>query len=176
MLKWPSVSSFMKVIQRFYVGHKMKIIHSHDLDNINEEIYVKKYVGVIIVNANDEIVLQQRLDNWRNYFGCLSTFGGHMEKNELPVEAVIRELHEELGAVVNSSDLISLGAVIETFASHQELVYFFFWKDWNNTITGCYEGQMKCYSLIDQALAHPKILDGVRYALTVCKDNQLSID
>jgi 8-oxo-dGTP pyrophosphatase MutT (NUDIX family)/GNAT superfamily N-acetyltransferase len=54
-------------------------------------------VGAILVNARGEILLQQR-DNKPGllYAGCWSTFGGAVEADETPDEAVRRELREEI--------------------------------------------------------------------------------
>ncbi len=54
-------------------------------------------VGAILVNSRGQILLQQREDKPELlYPGCWSTFGGAVEPDETPDEAVRRELLEEI--------------------------------------------------------------------------------
>lgn len=85
----------------------------------------------------------------------------------------MRELHEELGAIVNPADLIFIGAVSEDFTGHTELVHVHFWHDVHDTITGCYEGEAVYYECVADALAHPKIMDYVRWALIEAQKRNL---
>jgi 8-oxo-dGTP diphosphatase len=55
-------------------------------------------VSAILINALGQILLQQRDDNPAiRYPGHWSLFGGTMEENESPSEAVVREVQEEIG-------------------------------------------------------------------------------
>ena len=54
--------------------------------------------GLILENARGEILLQLRDTNPSiPYPDCWGTFGGEIEEGESPVQAIVREIQEELG-------------------------------------------------------------------------------
>lgn len=60
-------------------------------------------VNILIVNE-DKILLSRRANtNWMDGHLCIP--GGHVEKGETPVIAMLREIEEELGVSVNPDDL-----------------------------------------------------------------------
>lgn len=146
------------------MGYQETIKRVED-DSLNTELYEGLYCGVLVITHDNKILLQQRPDDWRTYPGCLSTFGGKVEDGESPEEALVRELMEELGAIVHISDVVKLGAITESYTNHKELIYTYFWKDVHNTITGCYECEAKYYKNKEEALQHPKIMDDVCWLL-----------
>ncbi len=89
------------------------------------------------------------------------------------MEALVRELHEELGAQVQKEDGIFLGALSEGFTGHSELVHVHFWHDKEGTITGVYECEGRYYDSVEEALSHDKVMDYVRWALCECRDRGL---
>lgn len=89
------------------------------------------------------------------------------------MQALIRELHEELGAQVKASDVISLGAITEEATKHSELIYVYFWQDKHGTITGCYEGKAKFFDNLKAILDQPNVMDSVRWLLDHCQNQQL---
>lgn len=89
------------------------------------------------------------------------------------MQALVRELKEELGAQVNPADVISLGAITEAITKYSELIYVYFWHDKHGTITGCYECEAKYYDDCAAALTHPKIMDDVRWLLHECQKRKL---
>lgn len=143
-------------------------IHYSDQDIIDTTQYAKHFVGCAILTKDNQILLQQRGQDWDAYPGYLAEFGGHIEANESPMQALVRELDEELGARVQPADVISLGAISEKSSNFTELVYVYFWHDKDGTITGCYEGEARKYSTIEEALQHPKMMESVRWLLKEC--------
>lgn len=97
----------------------------------------------------------------------------YIESGESVLQGLVRELHEELGAVVDPADVIFIGALTENFTDHTELVHVHFWHDKHNTITGCYEAEAVHYDTVAEALAHPKIMDYAHWALLACKTRKL---
>ncbi|MBN1684197.1 MAG: NUDIX hydrolase [Gammaproteobacteria bacterium] len=144
-----------------------------DLSQINLSDFKRRSVGCIVLTKDHQILLQHRPNNWRTFPGCLATFGGQIEQGETPIQALVRELKEELGAQVNPKDLIPLGAITEAITNYTELIYAYFWHDKSGTITGCYEAEARYYDSVKEALSHPKIMDDVRWMLRECQKRQL---
>ena len=150
-------------------------IRAIDLTTIETTSFKGFYVGCIVLTKDNKIMLQQRPSNWRTFPDCLATFGGHIEANEDPIAAVVRELKEELGAKVIPTELISFGAIAEAVNNYSELIYVYFWHDKQGTITGCYECEAKYYDNCAAALAHTKIMADVRWLLMKCKKLRLVV-
>ena len=153
----------------------IKSIQYIDLAQADEKNYKQCYVGCIVLTQDNKIMLQQRGTNWNHFPGYLSEFGGRIESDESPMQALIRELNEELGAQVSPADVISLGAVTEEATKHTELIYVYFWHDKHGTITGCYEGEAKYFDDIKTVFQHPKKMDTVSWLLNQCKKQKLLI-
>lgn len=148
-------------------------IRSVDLASVNLSDYKKAFADSVVLTHDNKLLLQQKPLDWGSAPGCLTAFGGHIEAGETPMQALIRELHEELGAIVDPQDVINLGAVTEDFTGHTELVYLHFWHDKDKTITGCYEGEPHYYESVEQALLHPKIMDYLKFMLKECQAHGL---
>ena len=150
------------------------VIKQIDLTKISAADFKQRFVGCIVLTHDNKIILQQRGDDFITFPGYLSSFGGCIEKNESPIQALVRELNEELGAIVHEPDVICLGAVTEAFTNHQELVYEYFWHDAHRTITGCYEGEAKYFDTVKSVFDDPsQIMDDVRWALKACQAKRL---
>ena len=52
-------------------------------------------------------------------------------------------------------------------------MHVYFWHDKGNTITGCYEGEAIEFDTVEDALAHPKIMDYAAWALLECQRRKL---
>ena len=63
----------------------------------------RKCVGMIIINHNNEILVGRRIDHPSGYWQMPQ---GGIDKNEIPEEAVWREMMEEIGT--NNANLIQL--------------------------------------------------------------------
>lgn len=131
--------------------------------------YHCQYVSAIVLTADNKILLQYRPKHWRTHPDFIATFGGRMEPGETPLQALQRELTEELGAEVKANAAVSLGAVTEAITNHTELIHLFFWHDKHNTISGCYEAEAKYFDSVKQVKAHANIMDDVLWALHECQ-------
>lgn len=144
-----------------------------DLSHLDETQFKRRYVGCIVLTQDFRILLQQRGPDWSSFPGCLSTFGGGIEEGETPLQALLRELKEELGAEAKASEVVQLGVITEAVTQYSELIYVYFWQDVEGTITGCYEGEAKTYDNLEMVLTHPKLMDDVRWILGECQRRQL---
>jgi len=143
-------------------------IHLLDPTEINAKKFAFYGVESVILNKDNKILLQKRGDNWQRFPSYLTNFGGQVETNETPLQAIIRELNEELGAKANPADILFLGAVTEGLTKHLELIYVYFWHDKTGTITGCYEGNVKYFTNVEEILAEQKVMDSARWSLQKC--------
>ncbi len=151
----------------------MALIQPVNLTKIDENSFEYRYVSCIILTHDNKILLQKRGRNWSKFPGMISTFGGRIEENEKPKEALIRELNEELGAQVDMNNIIELGAYTEAITEHTELIYGFFWHDRYKTITGCYEGEPIYYDNPNNIPAAPISMDDVLWLVNECKNRHL---
>lgn len=149
------------------------VIRAVDLTNTDPITFKKAFADCIVLTKDGKLLLQQRPQDWYTSAGCLTAFGGHIEDGETPLQALIRELHEELGAIVKPEDVIALDAITESFTDHTEIVYGHFWHDKEDTITGCYECEAVTYEKIADALKHPKIMEYVVWFLKDCQTRKL---
>lgn len=144
-----------------------------NLSTIDEGSFKQRHVGCIVFTSNKQILLQRRPLHWRTFPGKIATFGGHVEEKETPSEALVRELREELGAVVKGDELIVLGTITEEITQYKELIYLYYWHDKRDTITGCYECEAQYFTAVNEALHHPELMDDVHWALIECQNRKL---
>ncbi len=138
-------------------------------EQIRKTRYGQCFSGCLILTHDGQILLQQRPENWRSFGGALATFGGRIERNETPIEALKRELSEELEASIDDDDVTFLGAITEAATNHRDLVYAYIWRDRSHTIGTCHEGTPVYYATANDALAHPHIMDDVRWIIDQCR-------
>jgi 8-oxo-dGTP diphosphatase len=81
--------------------------------------------GVVIENSNGEFALQLRddIDSLINA-GMWSIFGGHIEAGEIPIDAAIREISEELTVDLSRSKLQEIGK----FEIDNKIFYVFHYR------------------------------------------------
>jgi 8-oxo-dGTP diphosphatase len=96
-------------------------------------------VACALIDADNRVLIAQR-PKGKTLEGLWEFPGGKLEPNERPEPALIRELHEELGIVVQEACLAPL-----TFASHAYedfhlLMPLYICRRWEGSVTGR-EGQ-----------------------------------
>lgn len=121
--------------------------------------YKLQLADCVIVTHDKKIIMQYRPLNSKSAPDKVVNFGGKLDGDENPQQALVRELHEELGAVVDWNDVVPLGVLTEDWTGHSELVHTHFWHDKDGTITGCYEGEPLFFENMQDALNHEKIMD-----------------
>jgi 8-oxo-dGTP diphosphatase len=149
------------------------IARNIDFKYINDASFSRCCVGCLVLSQDRQIVLQLRDVDCKTYPGHLATFGGGIDAGESPMQALVRELKEELGAEVKPQDVISLGTLVDTADDHKELVYLYFWHDRSGSITGCYEGKAKYYNDPVIPQRHPRVMNDVCWLLQECEKKGL---
>lgn len=90
-----------------------------------------------LICRGDEILLQNRIkEDWRGY----TLPGGHVEKNESIVEAVIREMKEETGLDIKHPRLCGIKQFPS--AGGRYLVFLFRTDQFEGEVTSSEEGKM----------------------------------
>lgn len=67
---------------------------------------------IYIENSNNEFLIQKVSKQRGNRY---SSTGGHVEHNEKPIDAIKREVKEELGIDINKDNIIDLGCLVCDF-------------------------------------------------------------
>jgi 8-oxo-dGTP pyrophosphatase MutT (NUDIX family) len=132
-----------------------------------------RYTSCIVLTEKNQILLQQRGKACYTYPGYISTFGGEVEKNEAPLNAIVRELKEELGAHVLAEEIVFLAAYTEQITNHQDIIFGYFWHDKEGRITGCYEEEALYFSRIEDVFLKKPLMDDVRWLLMCSQQKQL---
>lgn len=146
----------------------MILIEPVNLNKADLSAYKKHLADAVIVTHDNRLLLQYRPLNWGSNPGGMNIFGGHVDPGETIMQALRRELNEELGAVVREEDVVFISALTEECTGHTELVHVHFWHDKERTITGCYEAEAREYDTLEQALAAPKLMDYAVWSLKKC--------
>lgn len=79
-------------------------------------------VNVLIVKNNRVLFTRRQNKSWGN--GKLVLPGGHVEKDETPTNAIIREVYEELGVSVNKDHLKFLCTALRYRTQEKQLPKF----------------------------------------------------
>jgi 8-oxo-dGTP diphosphatase len=136
-----------------------------DLSKADLAAYRQHFADCVVLGQDGKLLLQYRPLDWWTKPGWYTAFGGHVDAGESVIQALLRELHEELGAQVGVDDVVFLGALTEAETEHQEMVHVYFWHDREGRITGCYEAEARSFDTVAAALAEPKIMDYLKWAL-----------
>lgn len=120
-----------------------------------------------MVYDRDEILLQDRVKkDWHGF-----TFpGGHVEKEESFVEAVIREIYEETGLTIREPKLCGVKQ-FQTDEDERYIVMLFKTDKFEGTLVSSDEGEMKWirrdllkdYSLVEDFMDLLKVFDSDNY-------------
>lgn len=84
-------------------------------------------VNVFVLKGSKVLLGRRANTGWMD--GHLCPPGGHVEKGETPVIAVVREIEEELGVTVNSSHLEFICVAARNIAPAEYVAYEFMIRD-----------------------------------------------
>jgi nudix motif 8 len=105
--------AWVSAIQRF-CNHPMpkRVVISHALPRDLHLVTDRKSAAVLIPlcnrNGNASILFTKRSDNLRTHKGQVSFPGGHIDPDETPTEAAIRETYEELGSRIGKIKILGI--------------------------------------------------------------------
>ena len=71
----------------------------------NDKRDINEFVSSVITNQQGNVLILKRLNTLKLDPGKYDLCSGHMKANEIPIQAMLRELNEELG--INMEDIIS---------------------------------------------------------------------
>lgn len=89
-------------------------------------------VAVALVDADGRVLLQQRAPG-RQMEGLWEFPGGKIEQGELPEEALIRELDEELGIATDAADLAPAAFASAPLGERHLLLLLYICHKWRGT-------------------------------------------
>lgn len=151
----------------------MDSVREIDLTKFKSEGFSTHLADCVVLTKDKKLLMQKRPDDWHTSPGVLNIFGGHVEKGETVIKGLVRELNEELGAIVKEEEVVFVGAISEDWTDHTEIVHVHFWHDKDGTITGCYEAESREFDTVDEILADPKVMDYAVWALKECQKLKL---
>ena len=129
--------------------------------------YGRHFAGCFIKTHDGRLLLQQRGVHWDRFPGMLATFGGQVDSGETPLQGMVRELREELGAEIDPSELLFLGAFTK-LGLNDALIHAYWWDDRKGSISGCYEGDPVYFDSATDVLSQDNITPDVYWIAHRC--------
>lgn len=120
-----------------------------------------------LIHKNDKYLLQDRAkDDWKGY----TLPGGHIEKGESIVDAVVREMKEETGLTVYNPKLCG----VKQFSTDEGryIVFLFYTDEFSGEVISSDEGTMHWISKDD--LQNVNTVEDFQELLTVMLDDNLN--
>lgn len=103
-----------------------KILPREEIHNRN---YLHNEVACFVINDNKEILLEKRSPNKRYSPNKYGLCAGHVMAGESLENALVREIKEEIGIVLEATDLISFGEKEYTREeTNSHITYFYYTK------------------------------------------------
>lgn len=109
--------------------------------------------AVVLINEQTEILLAQRPEG-KALAGLWEFPGGKVHADEIPEQALVRELAEELGITVQTPDLSPLTFASHTYESFHLLMPLFSCRRWQGEVQGL-EGQEVAWVALGKLDSYP---------------------
>jgi len=162
-LKQHTISLFNNPVINVENSEEAKRIYLETQGAIDKDIlsYQRKYkirrnVHIILYNDSHEVYLQERDSNAPTNPNTIGLFGGGMEENEKPKDAIIRELKEETDYDLHDSQPLDIGNVI--IGGNHVVRYVYYEKYDEKSSLDCKEGKRGIWLSRDKIKIHSKII------------------
>ncbi|WP_244538054.1 NUDIX domain-containing protein [Mesorhizobium sp. YR577] len=122
-----------------------------------------KLISNTVLLDGRRVLLGKRSKGRQTYPGCWALPGGHIEAGETPLEAAIRELHEEIGVLASDLQLLD---DFQTDSVNAARFYIFATRSWvgEPLLIGDEHSEIGWFD-IEQALTLENLaLDGYRHS------------
>ena len=100
----------------YFDENNIKALGTAERDYIHKNNLWHREISIWVMNENDEVLFQKRSPLKKQYPNKYAVCSGHIDINENPKTAAIRELKEETGIITKEKDLIN----IDTYINVQE--------------------------------------------------------
>ena len=98
----------MMELLEYFNEDNTKCIGTAERDYVHKNELWHREVAVWVMNEQNEVLLQKRSANKKQYPNKYAVCAGHIDVGEKPELAAIRELEEETGLKINIEDLIAI--------------------------------------------------------------------
>lgn len=133
---------------------------------------MKQSVSSILISTDGEFILQQR-ENKPGIArpGMITNFGGGMEEGEKPLDAIIREIREELNIQLNETDFTYLGSSVRKnpLSNNKYLAHLFVARDIEKDSLSLEEGEAIVYLKPGEPLDSLNLSPGTKEILSKFK-------
>lgn len=136
---------------------------------------MKQTVSSILISTDNEFILQQRDDKpGIARPGMITNFGGSLEGDERPIDAIIREIEEELSMTLNEKDFSLLTSLVikSSLSSEEHLTHLFVAHNIKKSDLFLREGKAIVYVKFDESLDSLNLSPGTREVLTMFKNKK----
>ena len=120
-----------------------------------EQIVIKAVAGVL--KRNNHVLMASRPLN-KIHGGSWEFPGGKLETNETPVVALIRELNEEVGVMVNTDDCEYLTHIVQDYDHGQVQLDVVIVHKWQNEVEACEGQSIHWQNLTQKCLQDPLLI------------------
>lgn len=130
---------------------------------------MKHYASCLLVNPQhtEMLLIQKNRPSWQA--GKLNIIGGHIEENEEPIEAAIREVLEEVGFFLDP-DTVRPFCRLETQTPQEAMVYFFVAEVENLNNFSQKTDEEPVVVDIDHAVDAPNVIPNLKYLIPLAID------
>lgn len=134
---------------------------------------MKQTVSSILISTDNEFILQQR-DDKPNIAqpGVITNFGGSVEGTEEPINAIIREIQEELSITLNKEQLKLLTSSFRksSLGNEEHLTHLFVAQNIKKDDLLLKEGKAIVYFGVDEPLDSLNLSRGTKDVLLMFKN------
>jgi 8-oxo-dGTP diphosphatase len=145
-------------------------LYEIDITAADPAAFDEAYSCCLIMTSDNRLLVQERGEEFLTYPGRITPFGGRVEQNESSVQALQREIMEELGTIIRASELQYIGSVVKKTGKKTELIHTYFWHDKMDEIKNCYEGsRLYLYTLRDFLRFKDRLMPGLVWLFERCR-------